>query len=142
MARVTGLGGLFFKADDPEKLYQWYEKHLGVKRDVSQAVTFTDGGMTVWSIFPKSTKYFGRGPAGFMMNFRVGDLDALLEQLKQAGVEIDPQRQDYDYGPLPGSWIRKAIASSCGSRPRINHRKARPFALQAPRKAQGRNMRS
>jgi predicted enzyme related to lactoylglutathione lyase len=68
---------------------------------------FTDGGPVVWSIFPKSTKYFdspsSTSRAPFMMNFRVDDLEALLAQLKQAGVDIDPHREDHDYGRF--AWI-------------------------------------
>jgi predicted enzyme related to lactoylglutathione lyase len=59
--------------------------------------------LTAWSIFPQTTKYFGAGKAGFMVNYRVDDLDALLEELKKSGIEIDPHRQDYDYGRF--AWI-------------------------------------
>ncbi len=66
MERVTGFGGLFFKAEDPEALYAWYEKHLGIKRDAHGAVEFAwrenndkgKEGKTVWAIFPKTTTYF------------------------------------------------------------------------------------
>jgi len=110
MKRVTGLGGLFFKSDDPEKLYDWYEKHLGIAR-VQGAVTFnwcdanepTRSGMTVWAIFPRDSKYFDPSRAGFMMNFRVADLDGLLEKLQEKGVEIDSHREDSDYGRF--AWI-------------------------------------
>ncbi len=54
-------------------------------------------------VFPRDTKYFGGGKAGFMVNYRVDDLDALLEELKQAGVQVDPHREDYDYGRF--AWI-------------------------------------
>jgi predicted enzyme related to lactoylglutathione lyase len=60
-------------------------------------------GMTVWSIFPRDTKYFGTGETGFMINYRVDNLDELLGKLKQAGVTIDPHREDYDYGRF--AWI-------------------------------------
>jgi predicted enzyme related to lactoylglutathione lyase len=111
MQRVTGLGGLFFKAEDPEALYAWYEKHLGLRRGPNGAVTFKwqhdnakgKGGRTVWAIFPKTTRYFDPSPAGFMMNFRVADLDGLLKVLKEEGVEIDPRREDYEYGRF--AWI-------------------------------------
>ena len=59
--------------------------------------------MTVWAIFPKDTKYFDPSRAGFMMNFIVEDLDALLATLREEGVEIDPKREDYDYGRF--AWI-------------------------------------
>jgi predicted enzyme related to lactoylglutathione lyase len=59
--------------------------------------------MTAWSIFPHTTKYFGASKAPFMVNYRVDNLDALLEELKKAGVEIDPHREDYDYGRF--AWI-------------------------------------
>ena len=54
-------------------------------------------------MFPQTTKYFGAGQAGFMVNYRVDDLDALLEELKKSGIEIDPPREDYDYGRF--AWI-------------------------------------
>lgn len=117
MARVTGIGGVFFKSESPEQLYAWYEKHLGIKRDAhGQGASFewreskaTDGtepgakAATVWSIFPHTTKYFGASKAGFMFNYRVDDLDGLLEEMKKAGVEIDPHREDADYGRF--AWI-------------------------------------
>jgi predicted enzyme related to lactoylglutathione lyase len=110
MARVTGIGGVFFKADDPEKLYQWYEQHLGIKRE-SGVVAFPrrdaenpDGeGVTAWAIFRKDSTYFDPSRAQVMINYRVDNLDALLESLRAAGVEIDPKREDYDYGRF--AWI-------------------------------------
>jgi predicted enzyme related to lactoylglutathione lyase len=59
--------------------------------------------MTVWAIFPRDTRYFGTGNAGFMINYRVDNLDEMLEELTQAGVTIDPHREDYDYGRF--AWI-------------------------------------
>lgn len=102
MAKVVGLGGLFFKADDPAKLYSWYETHLGIKAKPGEGLTFEDGGPVVWSIFPTSSKYFEPSKAPFMMNFRVDDLDALIEQLKAAGVEI-AKREDCEYGKF--AWV-------------------------------------
>jgi predicted enzyme related to lactoylglutathione lyase len=112
MAKVTGIGGMFFKADDPGKQYEWYAKHLGIVSapDGSgaifpwrQADDPKKEGMTVWSIFPRQSPYFGPGENPFMMNFRVDDLDALLEELAAAGVEIDPKRENFDYGKF--AWI-------------------------------------
>ncbi len=113
MKRVTGIGGIFFKGHDPEKLYQWYEKHLGIVREGhGQGAAFRwreqnnedqGEGMTVWSIFPEDTKYFQPSRSAFMINYRVDDLDALLAALKQEGVEIDPHREGYDYGRF--AWI-------------------------------------
>ena len=96
MKRVTGIGGIFFQSESPNHLYEWYEKHLGIKREPhGQGAAFEwrelqspDGsqpgakGTTAWAIFPKSTKYFGASKASFMLNYRVDDLDALLEELK------------------------------------------------------------
>jgi predicted enzyme related to lactoylglutathione lyase len=110
MQKVTGIGGVFFKARDPELMYQWYEKHLGIRRDPDgSGVAFrwsddqSPSPMTAWAIFPEATKYFGSGSSPFMINFRVADLDALLDNLKADGVEIDPKREDYDYGRF--AWI-------------------------------------
>ena len=112
MKRVTGIGGIFFKSGDPDKLYQWYETHLGIRQSSDgSGATFewreiddsAKTGMTVWSIFPHTTKYFDPSRSGFMINYRVDDLDTLLEELTKAGVEIDPRREDYDYGRF--AWI-------------------------------------
>jgi catechol 2,3-dioxygenase-like lactoylglutathione lyase family enzyme len=110
MKRVTGIGGVFFKSDDPEKMYQWYEQHLGIKRDHGY-VSFRwrgdpnteEEGLTTWSVFNRNSKYFDPSRAQFMINYRVGDLDALIEALRAEGVEIDPKREDTDYGRF--AWI-------------------------------------
>jgi predicted enzyme related to lactoylglutathione lyase len=112
MERVTGIGGVFFKSPDPERLFAWYEKHLGLKRDPGSggaSVMFRwrddqEGeGMTVWSIFPEDTTYFQPSQASFMFNYRVADMDALLAVLQEEGVEIDPKREDAPYGRF--AWI-------------------------------------
>ena len=104
MKRVTGIGGIFFKAEDPEKLYQWYEKHLGIKRE-NGGVMFPGEPetVTVWSPFKKDTAYFGGGSQSFMINYRVDNMDALLAALGEEGVEIDPKREDHEYGRF--AWI-------------------------------------
>jgi len=112
MERVTGIGGVFFKSQDPERLFAWYEKHLGLKRDPASggsSVAFRwredqeGDGMTVWSIFPEDTTYFQPSQSSFMFNYRVADLDALLEVLQEEGVEIDPKRENAEYGRF--AWI-------------------------------------
>jgi len=107
MRRVIGLGGVFFKARDPEKLYAWYEKHLGITRDSAQSATFRhkgdERGIVVWSIFPAATTYFDPSPSPLMLNYRVENLDALLDVLAAEGVHVDPKREEYDYGKF--GWI-------------------------------------
>lgn len=112
MKRVTGIGGIFFKSDDPERLYRWYEKHLGIVREPhGQGSAFhwreaddpEKDGFTAWGIFPSNTKYFDPSRAPHMINYRVDDLDALLEALRAEGVEIDPHREEYDYGRF--AWV-------------------------------------
>jgi predicted enzyme related to lactoylglutathione lyase len=112
MRRVIGIGGVFFKADDPEKLYRWYEEHLGLKREPDgQGVVFRwrgetgvdEEGMTVWAIFRRDASYFDPSRPSMVINYRVEDLDALLEALRAEGVEIDPKREDYEYGRF--AWI-------------------------------------
>jgi predicted enzyme related to lactoylglutathione lyase len=107
MKRVIGLGGVFFKAKDPQKLYAWYEAHLGVKRGSADAVVFRnkgdEAGVAVWSLFPPDTRYFEPSTAPFMLNYRVEDLDALLKVLAEEGVTIDPKREEYEYGKF--AWI-------------------------------------
>jgi predicted enzyme related to lactoylglutathione lyase len=112
MKRVTGIGGIFFKSEDPERLYRWYEKHLGIVREPhGQGSVFhwKEAGdpekdcQTAWAIFPASTKYFDPSRAGHMINYLVDDLDGLLAALKAEGVQIDPHREDADYGRF--AWI-------------------------------------
>ncbi len=114
MARVTGVGGVFLRARDPKALAAWYAKHLGVTLSDYGGVSFpwTDEvpkgtGMTVWSTFPEDTAYFGpgreAGPQAVMVNYRVDDLDGLLTQLAEAGVEIDPRRDNSEYGRF--AWV-------------------------------------
>ena len=106
MAKVTGLGGVFFKTRDPKALGAWYAAHLGVPV-TDYGMTF-DGpesaGMTIFAPFKEDTDYFGDGPQSFMLNFRVDDLDALLKKLEDAGVRVDPKRQDEGYGKFGWIW--------------------------------------
>ncbi|HUI41849.1 MAG TPA: VOC family protein [Terriglobia bacterium] len=109
--RVTGIGGIFFKAEDAPSLLAWYEKHLGIKAEPWGGTAFTwqyaDGsgrtGQTVWAIFPRDTGNFKNSRANHMLNYRVENLDALLEQLAGEGVEIDPKRENSDFGRF--AWI-------------------------------------
>ena len=109
MAKAVGVGGVFLKARDPKALSQWYETHLGLGGRVSDdALTFegpASMGVTVFGLFTAETKYFGDGPQQFMVNFRVDELDALLDQLAAAGVRVDPKREDYgDFGRFGWFW--------------------------------------
>src|SRR5947209_7764885 len=111
MKRVTGIGGVFFKADDPAGLNAWYGKHLGIEQQPDGSAIFEwrekddpkKTGLTVWSTFPKDTTYFDPSPAPFMINFRVADLNALLQQLKAEGVQVDNHTEEYEYGRF--GWI-------------------------------------
>jgi predicted enzyme related to lactoylglutathione lyase len=110
MDRVTGLGGVFFKADDPESLSSWYEEHLGLKREEGgfifrwrEAQEPERPGMTVWSLFRKDTEYFAPSDKPFMLNYRVKDIDALLDALRAEGVRVDEKRDDSEYGRF--AWI-------------------------------------
>lgn len=107
MAKAVGMGGVFLKAKDPRALTAWYAEHFGIAKADPTSVIF-DGpestGMTVFAHFPEDTKYFGDGPQQSMINLRVDDLDALLNQLAAAGVRIDPKREDMDYGRFAWIW--------------------------------------
>jgi catechol 2,3-dioxygenase-like lactoylglutathione lyase family enzyme len=109
--RVTGIGGIFIKAENPEELYRWYEKHLGIKREPHGSAMLhwrededpEQRGTTVWALFEKHSEYFEPSRAPFMLNYRVDDLDALLGAMRAEGVEIDPKRDDSEYGKF--AWI-------------------------------------
>ncbi len=102
MERVRGVRGVFFKARDPKGLATWYRDHLGIPVTEGQTyAAFESGGpegQTVWSTFPMDTEYFGPGSSALMVNYRVDDLDAMLAQLRRAGVEVDDRVEESDYG--------------------------------------------
>jgi len=107
MARVIGLGGVFFKTQDPKGLSAWYEKHLGLKLEKFGGVKFQEDaerpGCTLWSPFPNDTKYFEPSTRSFMINFRVDDLHALLGALRGAGVQVDARVDESEFGKF--GWI-------------------------------------
>jgi len=107
MARVTGLGGIFFKSRDPKALAAWYAKHLGLPVSPFGGVKFAEDesrpGVTLWTPFKESTDYFQPSTKDFMINFRVDDLHALLAQLRSEGVQVDANVQDSEYGKF--GWI-------------------------------------
>lgn len=111
MTRVTGIGGIFFKARDPKALGEWYRRHLGLNLEDWGGVVFqwvtpdnpTGTGTTIWNAFPADTAYFSPSPASFMINFRVADLDALLAALRAEGCDVDPKVEDSEFGKF--GWV-------------------------------------
>ena len=111
MKRVTGIGGIFFKANDPGKLRNWYRVHLGIECEKENGAVFnwlkTDDPnserYTVWSPFPADTNYFAPSTKPFMINLQVENLDEVLAQLKREGVDVDPRVESCDYGKF--GWI-------------------------------------
>ena len=97
MERITGVGGIFFRSPEPERLRAWYAEHLGlVLEEWGGAVLRSTGGETlVWAIFDGDTTYF---PRESMVNYRVSDLDAMLAQLRDAGAEVDEHVEESDSG--------------------------------------------
>ncbi|MEP5612883.1 MAG: VOC family protein [Cyclobacteriaceae bacterium] len=110
MKRVTGIGGMFFKSEDPKKMQDWYNKHLGIEmnewsglfkwRDLENKEKV---GTTIWSPFQKDTDYFGPSEKDYMFNYRVENLTELLAQLKKEGVKVIDKVEEYDYGKF--GWI-------------------------------------
>jgi catechol 2,3-dioxygenase-like lactoylglutathione lyase family enzyme len=105
MAKVTGIGGVFLKAGDPAGLGEWYRTHLGFDIQSWGGAQFFFNrrdrptvGYSVWSVFPTSTKYFEPSDKPFMVNLRVDDLEALLVQLRAAGVQVIDRREDAENG--------------------------------------------
>jgi len=111
MARVTGIGGVFFKARDAEALWAWYRRHLGLDIQPWGGVTFQwrDGpqpeqeGATVWTIFPAHTKYFAPSDAPFMINYRVANLAQVLADLRAEGCVVDDKTEETEYGKF--GWV-------------------------------------
>jgi len=97
MEQVTGIGGVFFRSGDPEGLAAWYEQHLGVNSGLAGDMTWQqEAGPTVWAPFPQDSDYFGRPEQQVMVNFRVRNLDAMLAQLHEAGIDPDDEVVEAD----------------------------------------------
>lgn len=105
MAKVTGIGGIFFKCKDPKKLTEWYKDNLGLNTNPYGA-TFewyeghdnTQKAQTQWSPFAETTKYFDPSTKDYMINYRVDNLESMVEELKKNGVTIVDKIETYDYG--------------------------------------------
>jgi predicted enzyme related to lactoylglutathione lyase len=105
MKRVTGIGGIFFKCKNPKATTEWYQKHLGLATNPYGA-TFewyesaksTKKAQTQWTPFAETTKHFEPSTRDFMINYRVENLEALIEALKKEGVTIVDKMETYDYG--------------------------------------------
>ena len=105
MKKVTGLGGVFFKCDDPEEINNWYAKNLGIVtseyganfewRDVDDT---SKKGNTTWCTFPKEFEYFKPSTKPFMINYRVDNLVALVEELKKEDVTMVDEISEFEYG--------------------------------------------
>jgi predicted enzyme related to lactoylglutathione lyase len=96
MEKVVGIGGIFFKSEDSESLLRWYRDHLGIESDPSYGGTMFD--LTAWSIMKSTTKYFDPSTKQFMVNYRVDNLDAMIAQLRAAGVTVDDKVEDSEFG--------------------------------------------
>ena len=105
MKRVTGIGGIFFKCKDPQKMREWYSTHLGLNTNQygtvfewHQGSDSTQKGFTQWSPFSEKTKYFEPSTKDYMINYRVENLEALIEQLRKEGVTITDTIVSVEYG--------------------------------------------
>lgn len=110
MKRVTGIGGIFFKCKDPKKTKDWYRKHLGIQSgeyggtfEWRHAEDKSKKGYTAWGPFSADTEYFRPSENDFMYNYRVADLEKLLKALKEEGVTVVGEIEEYEYGKF--GWI-------------------------------------
>lgn len=104
MQKISGIGGIFFRAKDPEKLSKWYEKNFGINSMNSSSVWMQHAGPTVFAPFPQDTDYFGSKRQQAMLNFRVNDLDAMIKQLQENNVRVDEKREIEHYGHFASAY--------------------------------------
>ena len=102
MERVVGIGGYFIRAADPAALGAWYRDCLGLDAD-ENGLWSQGSGPTVFATFESETDYFGSRAQQTMINYRVDNMDALLEALKAEGVDANPKREDSEYGRF--AWV-------------------------------------
>jgi len=103
MAKVLGIGGVFFKCKDKDQLAQWYKDHLGFVLGDYGGTDFEPssapkGGYTVWGPFADDTKYFAPSEKEFMINLMVDDVDALLAKVEQGGATVMEEKENSEYG--------------------------------------------
>ena len=105
MNKVTGIGGVFFKCKDPHAVSEWYKTHLGIiagpygaSFEWYQSPDTASKGLTQWTPFKESTKYFDPSTKDFMINYRVEGIESLVEELKKGGVTILDEIQPSEYG--------------------------------------------
>ena len=105
LKKATGIGGIFFKCKDPRKMREWYKIHLGLNTNQygtvfewRQGADTTKKGFTQWSPFSEKTKYFEPSTKDFMINYRVENLEALIDQLRKDSVTIVDKIETADYG--------------------------------------------
>jgi predicted enzyme related to lactoylglutathione lyase len=100
MEQALGIGGVFFRVRDPDALRAWYAQNLGIELTPWGGHVFlaAEGDVTVWSLFPAETEYFGSRDQQTMVNYRVRDLDAMRAQLRAAGAEVDDSVQEDENG--------------------------------------------
>ena len=103
MAKVLGVGGVFFKSADPDRLYRWYSEHLGIMKGKEPGVSFQNAeqppnGFIVWSAFKDTTEYFDPADKQYMFNLVVDDLEGALQQVEKGGGEIVGEVESYEFG--------------------------------------------
>ena len=105
MKKVTGIGGIFFKTSDPEKMKNWYSKNLGLVTNEYGSVFEFRGSdephkkaYSVWSPFPENTEYFKPSEKEFMINYRIENIEKLVIELREAGVTICDEIEAFEYG--------------------------------------------
>lgn len=111
MHRVTGIGGVFIKAREPQALRDWYRKHLGMEIEAWGGMSFrwqtpeasNPQGATVWSVFEPDSDYFAPSQAPFMVNYRVADLHGLLAALRAEGCDVVDKTDESEYGKF--GWV-------------------------------------
>ncbi len=105
MRKVTGIGGIFFKCKNPEKMKEWYSKNLGLQTDEygtsfewRQSDNPNKKGFTAWNTFPESTTYLEPSAKDFMINYRVENIEVLVDELKKDGVTVVDEIESFEYG--------------------------------------------
>ncbi len=111
MKRVTGIGGIFFKARDPVALRAWYQRHLGIDVQEWGGAVFRwadaegrpQAGTTVWSVSAADAESFAPGASPFMINYRVADLESLQQSLRAEGCQVLDKTEDSEFGKF--GWV-------------------------------------